>query len=329
MNAAAYFAARPGPWLIMPCALERLATALDSGAGRLAHAQDKTSERGPEPSDPPIPRDLFDRPWPGYRIGKDGIAHIQIQGPLFGSTALIDRLIALISGGMHTPDLVAALDDARTNRAVKGVLLEVDSPGGEATGIEDAADQIRALDARKPVVAHVSGFGASAAYWLSAGAGWIVSSPSAYTGSIGAVASFLDDAKALEQRGLKRYTYVSVQSPYKRPDPETEDGKASYQEFVDSLAARFLEKVAALRGTSALRVMEDFGQGDILIGPEAVKVGLVDQLGSRVDALRILAKRIASPHGRGKQARPENRTGRAARVMRVAGQPVLSTKGRA
>lgn len=314
MNAAAFFAARPGPWLMLPHALDRLRAALDQGVIRL----------GPDPTDPPIPTDLIDRPWPGYRVGKDGIATLAIKGPILGSDGLIDKMLALILNGTLTPQVMAAAEDARTNKAVKALLLDVDSPGGEGTGVRDAAEAIRAVADRKPVAAHVSGFGASAGYWLAAGAPWIVASPTAYTGSIGAYVEVIDDAGQLEQRGLKRQRFVSQQSPHKIADPETEDGKASWQEFVDSAAQEFLAHLALLLGTSPLRVMEDMGQGDILIASEAYKVGLIHQIGTRADALKFLAKALKTPNRGG--TGPDGRTGRAKSVMRASDRLVQSIR---
>lgn len=326
MNAAAYFAAHPGPWLMHAPTLAAMRAALDTDWSGEAFAKFcKSSEAlraGPEPGPPPDPSDITGRPWPGYRI-EDGIARIAIHGPIVNHATPLNNFMATLFGGTVLEHVRAAIEDARTNRAVRGVLLDVDSPGGEAAGTPETARLIRDLNGRKPVAAHVSGMGASAGYWLSAAAGTLIGDPASFTGSIGVVGGVVDDDEYLAKLGIKVHQYVSTQSPRKVPVPGTPEGDDELQEHVDSLADVFLADVAAYRDTTPLRVSEDFGQGGVLIASEAVKVGLIDAVGSRDDALKVLRKRIAGasrPVARTKQ--PAARTGHILIAGASSGRPV-------
>lgn len=301
MNAAALLAGRI--WLMHGPALAALHSRLE-GLGEI--------RLGPEPGPRPEPRRIIDDlTWPGYRI-EDGVAHITIHDTIVNRDIPVDNIITSIFGGTITEHIRAALGDARTNKAVKGVLLDVDSPGGMADGTPETARMVRDLDARKPVVAHVAGNAASAAYYIASAAGSIVADPAAWIGSIGTVMGLIDDTEMLAKQGIKLHQFVSTQSPRKRPDMATEEGRAQVQEWADSWTDIFLADVANYRGTTPLRVMEDFGQGDILIASEAYKVGSIDQIGTRADALTVLRKRIAGagkPASRARLSTPAARTG--------------------
>ncbi|HEY6403773.1 MAG TPA: S49 family peptidase, partial [Blastocatellia bacterium] len=166
----------------------------------------------------------------------------------------------------------AALD----NPNVKSILLNIDSPGGEITGISEFAQMIYNARSRKPITAYIGGLGASAAYWIASAAGEIVADATAMLGSIGVVAAVPNP----DRRSSRDVEFVSSQSPRKRPNPNTESGKSQIQEMVDDLAAVFIGAVARNRGVSVNTVMEKFGQGDVFVGKKAVAAGLADRLGS-------------------------------------------------
>jgi hypothetical protein len=79
---------------------------------------------------------------------------------------------------------------------------------------------------------------------------------------------------------VKRYEIVSSQSPRKRPDPSTEEGRAQILEQVDHLASLFISRVASFRGVTADKVTSDFGRGGVLPAHLAVEAGMADSLGN-------------------------------------------------
>ena len=203
-------------------------------------------------------------------------AVISITGPIFPRASFFK----MISGG--TPisaiakDFTAALEDPN----VKQIILNIDSPGGEITGVSELANMIYQARGQKPIVAYVYGLGASAAYWIASAADKIVASDTAELGSIGVVSMYTDYSEQSKKQGVQEYEVVSSQSPKKRMTPATEDGKAEIQKLVDELADVFIASIARNRNVSTQKVIEEFGNGGVLIGQSAVKAGLADEIGS-------------------------------------------------
>ncbi len=220
----------------------------------------------------------------------DGVAQIPIVGPLFRHASMLTDVSGATSYGDIAKDLRAALEDPE----VTAIVLCIDSPGGEAAGVGELAERIRAAAARKPVTAYAEGSCCSAAYWLACGATEIVAAPSAWLGSIGVRIAVVDDAAAQEKIGVRRVEIVSSQSPGKRGEPIDDDVLARLQSRADELAEIFVQDVARFRGTDAERVLAEFGQGDVLIGSKAVAAGMADRIGT-LDAL--MAQLSAPPAG--------------------------------
>lgn len=200
---------------------------------------------------------------------RDGTAVIPITGPIFRRANLFTEVSGATSVEILATDIQAAIDSPSIDRLV----LEIDSPGGQATGIGDLAALIRSSP--KPVTAFVEGIAASAAYWLASAAGRIVASPNAMLGSIGVVASFKpENAKDAPTK------IISSQSPLKQAGPDTEPGRAEIQRVVDDLAAVFIGDVAAYRNTDPETVATAFGRGGMLVGAKAVAAGMADDVGT-------------------------------------------------
>jgi ClpP class serine protease len=172
---------------------------------------------------------------------------------------------------------------------VHAILLHVDSPGGEVSGIAEFADRLFAARSQKPITAYVSDLGASAGYWLASAADQVVVAETAALGSIGVVMAVRDP----QAQKAKEIEFVSSQSPNKRPNPGTESGKAQYQSLVDALGDVFVGAVARNRGVDPEIVLSDFGGGGLFIGQQAVDAGLADTVGSFEQTLRDLAEQTA------------------------------------
>lgn len=203
-------------------------------------------------------------------------AVVPVRGPIFRYANLFTSFSGASSLGLLARDFAVAVADPM----VKAILLEIDSPGGEATAIGEFAEQVRAAVQAKPVTAYVGGVGASAAFWIAAAAGEIVVSPTALLGSIGVVSAYRDDRARQEKAGVRTIEIVSSQSPMKRADPTTDEGRAAVQALVDRLAEEFIGAVARFRGVSPEKVQADFGKGGLLVGRDAVAAGMADRLGS-------------------------------------------------
>lgn len=222
---------------------------------------------------------------------RNGVSIIPVIGPIVRRGDFFSDVSGATSVDRLAKDFNAALNDP----IASSILLEIDSPGGEVTGVNEFAKMIFDARGQKPIVAYVGGTGASAAYWIASAADEVIADASARLGSIGVVATVPNpDAKKASD-----VQFVSSQSPRKRPNPNTESGKADIQGQIDALADVFVDAVARNRGVSADKVLDSFGQGGVFVGRHAVEAGLADSLGSFESTLTSLAmgkkpKRYAS-----------------------------------
>lgn len=213
---------------------------------------------------------------------RDGVAVLDAIGPLFKRANLFTAMSGATSYTIMRADLQAALDDPK----VKAIILNIDSPGGEASGTAELAQAIYDARGTKPIVAYVSGSGASAAYWIASAADRIVVSPTAILGSIGVQVAYREPAA---KAGEKVYRFVSSQSPNKNPDLGTEEATAQIQQTIDAMAEVFVADVARNRGVGIETVLSDFGAGGIFVGKAAVVAGLADAIGSFESVLAELS----------------------------------------
>jgi ClpP class serine protease len=209
---------------------------------------------------------------------RDGVAEILVRGVI----SRYESFWSWLMGGTSTDSIAKALHSAVNDPEIKAIVLHVDSPGGQSTGIGELAGYIREASKSKPVASYVEGYGSSAAYWIASAAPEVILSPSATVGSIGTLVQLDTRSRPGE------LVIVSSQSPDKRPDLKTEAGKAKVQSWLDSLSAVFIADVAMYRGVSEKVVMSDFGKGGSLVGADAVKAGMADGLGDFEGVLKSM-----------------------------------------
>jgi signal peptide peptidase SppA len=216
---------------------------------------------------------------------RDGVAVIPVRGPIFRYANLFTEISGATATGVLATDIQTALD----NPYVRGIVLEMDTPGGEVTGVNELSALIAEGRRRKRIVAYGGGLVASGGYWLASAASEIVIDETALLGSIGVVMSYLDTTARDERNGVKLIEIVSSQSPDKRVDPSTKSGREKVQALVDSLAEVFVNAVATNRNTTADKVISDFGRGGLLVGAAAVAAGMADRIGSLEAVIAELA----------------------------------------
>lgn len=203
-------------------------------------------------------------------------AIIPVVGPIFRYANMFTEISGATSTQLLATDFRAALDDPN----VQSIILDINSPGGTASGINELGDMIFAARGEKPIIAYAGGEIASAAYWLGSAADEIVIDRTGLAGSIGAAVTFSDTSARDARAGVRTVEIVSSQSPDKRIDVNQDEGRAKVQKIVDDLAGVFVEAVARNRGVSVETVLSDFGQGGLMIGNTAVEAGLADRTGS-------------------------------------------------
>lgn len=256
------------PWLMLPDALDNLLTISDRMGDPVALA----TKRGERLEDT-------------RRVTMRGnVAVIPVTGPIFRYANLFTEISGATSTQVLATDIQRALDDPK----VKSIVLNIDSPGGVASGINELAEMIYEGRSRKKIVAYIGGIGASAAYWIASAAGEIVIDEASLAGSIGVVVeAVVENEKA---SGRTRYQIVSRNAPNKRPDLGTEEGRAKVGETIDAMAAVFETKVARNLGVDASKVPEMGDHGGLRLGAEAVQHGLAHRTGSLESLITELAK---------------------------------------
>lgn len=199
--------------------------------------------------------------------------------PMHGVMAKRMNLFMDISGGVSTRMAQLQLQAAVEDPEVKQIILDIESPGGAVDGTQELANAIRAARQQKPVIALADGLMASAGYWAGSAALQVfMASDTTEVGSIGVVATHVDQSRRLDDAGIT-VTEITA-GKYKRIagaySPLTEEGRDYIQSQVDHIYALFVDAVAANRGTSAEDVVERMADGRIFIGQQAIDAGLVD-----------------------------------------------------
>ena len=177
------------------------------------------------------------------------------------------------------------------NDNVRAVVLDIDSPGGSATGSGYLHLAAKSLAAKKPVVAFIRGLGASGAYMLAAPTTRIVAIPSALIGSIGVISMRPSVYEALDKIGVRMNVTKSdrlkdMGSMFREA---TEEEKKKEQELVDDLYDQFLDAVAEGRGMDKTKVKE-VATGEVYTARRCKDLGLVDELGDLERAIDLAAE---------------------------------------
>ena len=239
----------------------------------------------------PTAKEALAVPAPRANVGAaPGIALIPVYGTLVRRSLGLDAASGLTSYGQVAAMLDAALVDA----SITGILLDIDSPGGEAGGVFELAQRVRAANAVKPVWAVASDSAFSAAYAIASAASRIYVSQTGGVGSIGVIAMHVDQTARDAQDGY-RFTAVTAGahkndfSPHEPLDP---DAYALLQAEVDRLYGLFVDHVATMRGLDADAVRAT--EASLYFGPNAISVGLADRLGTTESALVDFASYLAT-----------------------------------
>jgi ClpP class serine protease len=254
-----------GHWAIMPTALKNLYSIANREskltAEELTALAMQNAERSPES---------------GFTL-RDNVAVIDVSGPIFRHANLFTE----ISGATSTEALAKSFTKAMNRADVDAILLNIDSPGGEVSGIHELANAIAASRGVKPVYSYVESLGASAAYWLASASEKIYIDATALVGSIGVVSTF----KKNEDNTIE---IVSTNAPKKKIDPATPEGEENVRSVIDGIAEVFSEDVAKLRGVDIVTVNKKFGEGGVVVGVAAVAAGMADGMSSFEDVIEML-----------------------------------------
>jgi signal peptide peptidase SppA len=200
----------------------------------------------------------------------DGIGVIPIVGVIGKGLSPMEKMM----GAVDVADISAAVDAFAASPEVNSIALQISSPGGTVTGVEELANKVRNL--KKPTMAYTDSEMASAAYWIGSAADRVVASPSSTVGSIGVYLAIPDYSKAAEMAGIKMVVLKS--GKFKGAGIEgtslNADQVQNLQASVDSIHADFKAAVNMKRKM----VKADSMEGQTFSGKQASQIGLVGAL---------------------------------------------------
>ena len=222
---------------------------------------------------------------------QSGIAVIPIYGTLVRRTQGLEAQSGLTSYAGIAQSLETALADP----SVAAILLDIDSPGGESSGVFDLADRIRAATAIKPVWAVANDMAFSAAYALGSAASRLIVSRTGGVGSIGVIAMHVDQSVKDQQDGI---AYTAVFAGDRKNDlnphaPISGEAHSFLQGEVNRIFDLFATTVAKHRGMGVNTIKST--QAALYFGADAVASGLADDVGTLDDAIRQINSMLTPP----------------------------------
>ena len=221
---------------------------------------------------------------PRLAVGK--IAVISLSGTITTGDS------SLFSGSTITPELVRDyLKRAVKDKAVKAIVLHIESPGGEIEPCQEILWEIERVQETKPIVVSMGGTVASGGYYISTQANKIVALPTTMTGSIGVISQLINIEGLLEKLGIQIETfkggkYKDMYWGFRELTPEERE---IMQGMVDEYYEQFIDVVAEGRELSREEV-RNLATGQLYSGTEAKELGLVDKLGDLDTAINLAAE---------------------------------------
>lgn len=219
-----------------------------------------------------------------FMVGNVGV--LPINGVIQPKADFFSFFFGGASIDILTRDFNALLND----EDVDSIILDIDSPGGNAFMIQEFANVVFEGREVKPIFAITSTSMTSAAYWIGAGAHEVyITDEVAITGSIGVVTSHVDVSELEKSLGIKVTEVVA--GTHKRVTsshhPLTAEGRIELQNQVDHIYTAFVDDIARFRGVEKTNVINNMAEGRIFLGSQGVEAGLVDAVLPSVEVLQL------------------------------------------
>jgi len=197
--------------------------------------------------------------------------------------------IALTGPIMSADKIVKEIEAAQKDRNIKGVLLNVNSPGGAVPPSIEIAYAIKELQKHKPVIAYASGIMASGSYYSSIYAQKIIANPGSIVGSIGVIMQSANVKELMDTIGVK--TQIVKQGTYKEAGTPTREWTKEEREELETLTKDtydlFVSDVAKARGLK-VEDAKKYADAHIFSSKRAKEVGLIDEIGVKSQAKKLL-----------------------------------------
>lgn len=193
---------------------------------------------------------------------------------------------------LDSKDIIEELRDHRENKAVKAILLRIDSPGGAVAPSQEIYTEVLKIrdEGKKKIVTSMGSVAASGGYYIASASDKIVANPGSITGSIGVIIELANVSGLMKKVGvesvvIKSGKFKDVGSLFRTMMPEERD---LLQGVIDDTYEQFIEAVSAGRGIDK-EELRPIADGRVFTGRQAKKLGLVDELGNMQDAIKITA----------------------------------------
>jgi len=211
----------------------------------------------------------------GAGLWSDAVGVIEVRGVINGADKTIES-IRRFAKADH----------------IRAVVLRVESPGGGVTPSQEIYRELTRLKEKKPVIASLGGVAASGGYYIASACSMIIANPGTITGSIGVIMETVNVQGLLEKLGVKGVvikagTYKDLGSPLRDMSPEEQQILGA---MLDDVHKQFISAVATGRHMDEAAV-QTLADGRVYSGEQALRLGLVDQLGSFQDAISLAAEK--------------------------------------
>ncbi len=235
----------------------------------------------------------YSRVAPVGPVGRERIALVTAEGGITRGDGGSD-----VSGnnGIESESFDKLLRRVGNDEGIKGVIVRIDSPGGEVFASDAIWREMNLLSKEKPMVISMSDTAASGGYYIAMTGDPVVAYPGTFTGSIGVVFGKanlhgLYDKLGLSKDLLSRGRYADIDSDY---EPLSSDGQAKLRQAIDEDYRSFVSKVAAARRRKFDQI-EPVSEGRVWLGSQAKANGLIDELGGLDRALDLVKEKAKIP----------------------------------
>ena len=185
--------------------------------------------------------------------------------------------------------MIKSIQKAKNDKDVKAIVLRINSPGGVAITADMIWRELELAKKEKPLVVSMGNLAASGGYYIACNANKIYAEPTTITGSIGVYGLIPNVYKFSENIGINAEQVSTNKAPnYSLFEPMSDDFNKVTQQSIEIIYNTFLRRVSAGRNMSVEKV-DAIAQGRVWSGKEALKNGLVDELGSMEDAIKYAA----------------------------------------
>jgi protease-4 len=244
-----------------------------------------------------------------HRVAADDYLKVPLESVGLGGKSRIALLVAqgdIVRGspndnGADESDLTSygfdkLVRSVRNDSSIKGVVLRIDSPGGEVVASDEMWRELNLLGKKKPMVISMSDVAASGGYYIAMTGDPIVAYPQTETGSIGVVFGKPDlhglyDKLGITKDAVERGKHADIESDYTSLTPEE---RAMLRSGIDESYRDFVGKVAAARHRK-FDDIEPLAQGRVWLGSQAKSNGLVDELGGLDTAIALVKAKAKIP----------------------------------